>query len=407
MVKEQDNTVSMLINGNRYHGWLSVEISTVLMNLAREFTLSVTRNNVDGKVNIPFQSGDEVQVMVGSDKLITGYVDKVEVGYDSDKIDITVSGKSKTVDLMECNIPLGKPHAWRNVPVTQILGDLAAYYGIKVVDKVGLKDKSTLEVAPNEKIGDSIIKLLKKHSLLITDDADGNLVIFSVEKAEQSTDALVLGQNIWKGKRVVDVSNVFSDYAFLGQAKNADSTQSVKANQMKSAAHNEGSRTRWSVQTASGAARQDLLNKRAMLTRNYTVGNADTYTYTVQGWRQSDGKLWTVGTKVVIQDGFVTFPDESSKNEKSGVKNVRKLISKVVYRISSSGTTSEIECKSEDAFLVTEIEDVTKAGAVKQSKRTAGAKKKAKSNKSGGETGGGLVGIKKGSGRTNTTGNWT
>ena len=52
MLKEQDNTVSMLINGNRYHGWLSVEISTVLMNLAREFTLSVTRNNVDGKVNI-------------------------------------------------------------------------------------------------------------------------------------------------------------------------------------------------------------------------------------------------------------------------------------------------------------------------------------------------------------------
>ncbi len=400
----KENTVSLLVNGNRYGGWLSVEIATVLMDLAREFTLSVTRNAGDGKVNIPFQSGDEVQVMVDDDRLITGYVSAIDVSYDSSKIDISVKGKSRTVDLQECTIPLGKPHSWKNVLVTQILTDLAGFYGINVIDKVGLQEKDSLEVAPNQKIGEAIISLLKKHSLLVTDDADGNLVIFSVDKAESSTDALVLGQNILTGKRSVDVSGVYSDYVFLGQAKNAGSNQSVKANQMKSSAHNDGSRERWSVQTASGAAKQDLLNKRAMLTRNYSVGNADTYTYTVQGWRQSDGKLWVVGAIVGIKDGFVTFPNEETNNKKDSSVGEKKIISKMVYRISSSGTTCELECKDKDAFLNTDIEDAAKAGAVKQSKRTAGAKKKKADS---GQSSGGLVGIKKGSGRTNTTGNWT
>ncbi len=195
------------------------------------------------------------------------------------------------------------------------------------------------------------------------------------------------------------MTDVFSNYVVLGQAKNAGSTQTVKSNQLKSTVvTNEDCRTRWSVQTMSGAARQDLLNKKASLQHNYSVGSSDSYTYVVQGWRQSNGDLWEVGRSVIIRDSFVTLPDESAQNVTDGTDAIQMLIARVSYKISASGTICEIECKDIDAFLNTEIEVPTQAKKAKN----AGKKKKGKKGSTVD-----LNGIRSGSGRTNTTWNWS
>lgn len=404
---EFDNTVSLKIDDKQYSGWLSVDVVVNLTGIARSFRVSATRNNSDGSVSIPFNSGSAVELMVGKNKLLTGYVEKIDVTYNSSSIGIEVNGNSKTIDLMQCQIPDGKPRSWKDVPLFDILRDLGSYYGVGVKANLDLITKDSLEVPPDKKIGEAITELLKKHSLLITDSADGDLVVVNVDKAEKSTDPLELGKNILSGKRSVDMSQVFSDYKVIGQAKNSGSNQSVKANQMSSSVvHNDGCRTRWSVLNSTGAAKQELLNKKANLQHNYTVASSDTYTYTVQGWRQSDGELWSVGNKVVIKDDFVRFPDEQTRKNEYGksLAGIERIISKVSYKISSAGTTCEIECKSRDAFLNTEIPDDKKAGAIKKSKKTAGAKKKSGSSKGGGAD---LTGIKQGSGRTNSTGSWS
>ena len=141
---DNNNIVALKINGVAYSGWLSVDIASNLTGLARTFKVSATRKNSNDGVSIPFEPGDEVQVMIDDDKIITGYVEKIEVSYSSTNLSIEVSSSSKTIDLVQCQIPLGKPHSWKNVPVTKILSDLAGYYGVSVINRVNLQDKDTV-----------------------------------------------------------------------------------------------------------------------------------------------------------------------------------------------------------------------------------------------------------------------
>jgi len=342
--KISDNTVTLFVNGRKYENWLDVSITCTLQSLARVFSVRSTRSKED--LTIGIQPQDEVKVFIGDDLVLTGYVTKREVSYSASGISITISGASKTVDLQDCCMPHGMANSYKNQTHEQNLKAVCAPFGIGVVDQVKSVDRRNLEFSPTETVGAAVTRYLQKNGILLTDDEAGNLGIAQAGSGGNAHDTLELGKNILEGKRTQDASKRFSDYVTLGQAANPTSELPVSANHLKATARDpEVRRARWFVKQEPGNASTEILQKKAEIIKDMNAGESDTLTYKVQGWRQNNGELWKVNTKVSIFDSLLE------------IKNIPLLISKIGYSLSSAGSTVELTCISPQAFRLLEEKD--------------------------------------------------
>ncbi len=354
-----NNTVSVLVNGKRFGGWKSVHIEMSLDQIARAFSLEVTRtfpNKDDYKI---LQSGGLVQVMIGDDLVCTGYITATPVKYDGKTITVNVQGKSKTVDLVDCCPPSaavettssegwagvkGKsgnevraPAAatmWKNIPTSEIIAALAKPYGIAVRDEAGIATRpANHTINPGETVVESINRLITKDNIILTDDENGNLVITQPGYAGDCADALVLGQNVLSGEAKFDFSKRFSDYVVLGQHKQTESDNAKTAASDKGAVHdNKISRYRLKVIKDKGQSSNAFCLNRADFEMRYAKAQSEKVTYKVQGWRQSSGTLWSLNASVRVDDAML-----------NAVGSIL-IITKISFDLNAQGMLTTLDC---------------------------------------------------------------
>lgn len=341
----RNSVVTLFVNGRKYENWLDVSIACTLQSLARTFSVRSTRSKED--LTIGIQPQDEVQVFIDGEPILTGYVTKREVSYSASGISVTISGASKTVDLQDCCMPHGMAKSYKNQTHEQNLKAVCKPFGIGVVDQVKSVDRRNLEFSPTETVGSAITRYLQKNGILLTDDEAGNLVIAQAGSGGIAHDILELGKNILEGKRTQDVSKRFSNYVTLGQAANPTSELPASANHLTATARDSGvRRPRWLVKQESGNASTEILQKKAVVTRDVRQGESDILTYKVQGWRQSNGELWKVNTILFVKDTYL----EVSQNH-------NWVVSEISYLLNSSGTSCNFKLQDPKSYdLVAEVD---------------------------------------------------
>ena len=356
---DNSNRVTLVCNGLEFSGWLSVRIESSLQSLCRAAQVSATRQAGENDLTASINVGDSATVRIGDDTVITGWITSKNTEYSATSVNVSVTIKSKTIDLEECSIPVDKPHQWGTaVKLNQLVQQLAALYGVSCVFAQD-NGSCTFQLDMNSTVGDAIVKLLRDKSLLVSDDADGRLVIAKAGGAGHAASGLQTGVNVLSSSRQQDAGNVFRTYAVLGQSTNPDSNVSG-GNSLKGTATNTAVRNRTKVWVESGNRTQRDLNSRAQNLMFNAIGNADKLSYEVQGWRQSDGSLWRVNQMVRIDDEYFNVHQDL-------------LVSRVSMSIGSGGTTTELDVIAPDAFLVTDLPDEGK---------TKGKTSKGKSTKS-------------------------
>lgn len=349
---QTDNTVKLKVNGKIFQGWLSVEITSSLQSLARTFAVSATRSrSASGDLTDGISAGDAVEVFIGDDKVLTGYVMKKTVSYSSSSVIVEISGASRPIDLMQCMMPDGYPLSYKNQMHLQNLQSVCKPYGIEVVDEVGNTKKCDFEIKPADTIGQTVIDYLKKHGLLICDDEEGRLVICKACSAGKTYDGIVVGVNVLSGNKTEDWANLFSDYVALGQASNPNSDLPTTANQLKaSVLFSRVGRPRTYVKQVSGNASQESLRKKVISFRDVSVGEAESLEYTLTGWRQKNGELWQVNKITSVTDIYLGI-------------NADRLISRVKLSLSGTGMTTAITLRRRESYNVFEIEKDSEAKA--------------------------------------------
>lgn len=355
----ENNIVTLLVNGEKFSWWQTVRISASVLNVSRSFSVSLTRDltHDDG---LPVKPGDEVEVLIGEDLVLSGYITKVSISYDSRATTITVNGSSYTIDLVECCLPLSVPHSFKQTTVGDGLAKLASSYGVEVADEVGVSDSLDLNVSPVEKIKSVIDKLIKSQTVLICDNERGQLLITEPGWRGASYDTLKTGVNILKGTREVDWSKVYSSYVVIGESPNPGSESTPADHQKSVSAEDWEVRTRVLVTAMDDAPTIATMTKRAMILKDFSKGSSEKLVYTVQGWRQSNGRLWEQNRLVQVQDGIAEVFGEY-------------LITALTYELGSQGTTTQLELMHPHALLNTEFK--SSKDAVKKS---LGFKKKGK-----------------------------
>lgn len=331
--------VILNVKGVEFQGWTAMAISAGIQTLGRGFSVACSRLKDDGgTVAIGIEPGDEVEVFLGEDVVVTGYVTKVTTGYDSGGVDIQVDGFSRTM-MLQSALPYAAPRTFKDYAVTKLLTTLCGYFGVEVGALVNASTAETISFSADELVSDKIVQLVQRKSVLVTDDEAGRLVLLKAG-SETANDAIETGKNVLSAKRTTDMRNRFREYVVYGQGVNADSTRPVTDNQVSAMVEDSSVAYRTNAVKQTGdAVASDCLVRASML-KKVAQAESDVFEYVLQGWRQSNGALWKPNLSVKVRDTIFNV-------------DRRMVVTDVRYSMSASGTTVTLALMDPDAFTFT------------------------------------------------------
>lgn len=376
---DSKNTVKLKVNNNLfYNHWESVSITSEMNTLARSFTLQVTAllpNSIS--VLNKLETGDLVQVYIGNDLVLTGYIDKTPISYDATSVTATISGRSRTEDLIDCcPAPAGlkieslvsatsnkwssaykdednvvevnekevTARSWNKVPLKKIIAKLIAPYSIQLIDESGdstLNRETTHTVKPTETILKALSNLVLSDDIWFIDNEKGNLVIVK-KGSNEAVDTLQLTKNVLSASADFDSTQRFSNYEMIGTASGNNQSFGAKCNINGCEVDTEILRYRYLCTENKNQANTSVNKKGISGEALYRSSQYQKVTYTVQGWRQSNGELWKVNTIVSVIDNILFDTREA-----------KMLIQKVTYNLNDHGMTTVLEVVPKDGLVKT------------------------------------------------------
>lgn len=325
-------------NGYALSGWESVSIRRSIDEACSSFAVTVSQRYAVGNP-IPLRNGDAVTVHIGPDKVITGWVDVVEPSISASAHSIAVSGRSKTCDFVDCSA-VDLPLRWRKRRVEQIAQDLARPFGLQVrtIGSTGAA-LARFAVEHGETCYAALDRAINDRFLLVTDDPAGNLVIASFASFPRSTTQIVEGQNLLGGKSRADSSKIYSDIRVKGQRIGNDQDYGAAVSDVTGQAlDTESRRYRPLAINMSGPASPKLARSRAVWEAKTRVAKSLQTSVDVQGWRQGDGRLWTVGALVGVRSDSLGIDGDL-------------LIVAAEYKLDAQGTRTALELALPDAYM--------------------------------------------------------
>ncbi len=217
-----------------------------------------------------------MELRIGPDLLLTGYVFSTPIRYDSESVTLSITrarrarrtwstaprsinpgnGASKACKRSSPRLPANTGSRWSN--------DAAV--------TLGLEDH-TLE--PGETAFESIDRLLTLSRLFSTDDGQGRLVIARAGSAGRAVDTLELGKNLLSGDTKLDFSSVFSEYVSKGQRSGTDDELWRRGDRSRSPYHDPRvNRRRVKIIQQSGQMNASMARERVEWERANAVGKA-------------------------------------------------------------------------------------------------------------------------------------
>ncbi|WP_307734445.1 phage baseplate assembly protein [Xanthomonas albilineans] len=369
-VGQPENRVRLVVGGQDFSGWKKIRIEAGIERQARSFELEVTDRWPGSTAAATADTApplwrrirpfDACQVFIGNDLVLTGYVDATPIQYDGQRVSVTVKGRSRTCDLVDCCTPdtgrapaathslwadvkgkdgktgtvvtpaAANTNVWRNAKLETIAAALASPYGVRVLTEIDTGAPITEHhVQIGETVFESIDRLMRLRHVLSTDNALGDLVFIDVGSTGHATTTLELGQNIQDGSCELDLKAVMSSYVVKGQRAGNDGDFGVDANEVQgddddmaefeggiadtgtpvtaSLADARSKRFRVLVIKQAGHADAGTCQDRALYERAHRAAKALEATYTVAGWRQGDGQLWMPNLLVRVRDALIGF----------------------------------------------------------------------------------------------------
>lgn len=300
--------VRLIVNGQRYGGWQSIQIQRGLEQIAGRFELSLTERWGNQTERRPLHPGDACQISVDGETVITGFIDEVVTDYDHRSHSIRIAGRDTTGDLVDCSAP---SFNWKGQTLLQVAEKLCQPFSISVTSDTDIggafKSKSDNE-------GDTVFEILEQASrirgVLLVSDGQGNLLITRAGQLK-ATGRLVLGKNIRAGSGRLSLQERFSNYRVKGQQP-ANAFSEVETSYQVLALSEDSVVTRHRPLTVLA---EDPINAaaaqvRADWERNVRAGRSQEIEYTLTGWHDGAGDLWQPNRLVTVADEYLELDGE-------------------------------------------------------------------------------------------------
>lgn len=347
--------LELTCNGQVHAGWESMRITRSMEHCANSFELAVSELWPGQASTYNVMPGMPCQVRLAGTTVISGYVDDVNLVLDAQQHGVSVSGRDKAADLVDCSAVV-KGGQWLGQRVEAIAAQLAKPFGIKVTAAVKTgKPLASFALQEGETAFDAIDRAARMRALLLVSDAKGGLVITRASTDVVAT-ALVMGVNVLHASVKMSLRERFSLYIAKGQKSPAyawspgsgspGASAAVVASTVKAAAQVRAEATdpevpRYRPMIITGEC-QDVdasLKQRVQWEANVRAARSVEVVVRVAGWAHADG-IWEPNKLVQV-----SLPALRIQRQKLLVKACQ-------YSLGHEGSITELTLTRPDAFTL-------------------------------------------------------
>lgn len=337
-----DGDLTLSISGQEISGWQEIEVTLRAEAFPNSFAVGLSSTD---QVVSWARAGAPCTVRLGNDQVLTGYIDRVTTGGSPSSHSISVIGRGKTQDLVDCSgeWPSGQ---LVNGDALSIAAQLAEPYGINVELGVGA---SAGEKVPQwllnygETAAAIIQRLARNAGLLAYEDAHGTLVLAKIE-TEQAASGVMYGGNVQAWSCEASMDQRFSNYVCALMSTDAliDLPGGIFYHEEKDPNVPRHRQMDLVLETVATDP-QSFTIQRARWEAARRAGRSTIVNASVDSWRDSAGALWRPNTIVPVQ-----LP--------GNLAGSALVLSEVTFRRSNEGgTTADLVLMPREAFTLEPI----------------------------------------------------
>jgi prophage tail gpP-like protein len=318
MGKEQ---IRVEVGGETFTSWESVKIRAAFDEACRSFSLKAANELGPAETHATFALGVELKIFANGDLLLDGYVDRRCPKLSEDETGITISGRSKSCDLVDCSA-VHDGGDFDNMTPLEIGNAIAAGIAARFESDQVLEPVETYHLAQGKTIFTVVEELCRDQNKTLTGTAAGNVLI---TKAGTSRHAggLYEGGNIIEAEADHNASNRHSKYIVRGQVATGHGAEALEIEATAADARVRRFRPLIIVQKESTSKKR--AKGRAATRRDRAAGNALGSDVTVQGFRDENGAvfepgrlIWTESETLGIAQDMLIERVEFSQGSKAG-----------------------------------------------------------------------------------------
>jgi prophage tail gpP-like protein len=294
-----------------------------------------------------------IQVKIGSDKILTGYVDHYAASYSCDSHEVRISGRSMSEDLVDCSAEF-TAFQINNTTLRGLANTLCQHFEIALMmpdgDSVVMPQFNvTLTETPYE----ILERVCRWSNFLLYDDVSGAIIIAKLGDKTMAS-GFAEGANVQEAtvqfsasERYTEIDPVWTSTAVLQLTPSPSGLPQLPFIEGAGAVDNTflpraSGTPRYRpliVVSEQSQASPDLAKLRARWEMTRRWGRSQAVTVTCDSWRDSSGNLWAPNALAPIDLPSLKLPSRTW------------LISDVAFMRNERGTTAQVTLMPKEAFV--------------------------------------------------------
>jgi prophage tail gpP-like protein len=336
----ESDDLTLRVAGQTLSGWTSVRVTASVDRCPRDFEIGMTER-YPGEFNaVSVNPGDACEVFIGADRVITGYVDRLQPMLTSGQHAIVVVGRGQCADLVDCSADWPSNQI-SNVSIIQLAQKLCDKFGI-VAEAVG--DDPGIIPQINLLWGETSYEVIERvaryEGLLVYETPGGSLMLAGVGTATHVS-GFAQGVNVERAVANYGVDQRFSKYlirllsmSLPIEGVGSDIIEVVSDEAMALLKLRNGKpreRLKYIIaETGDQGGDLETAKRRGAWEAAFRAGRSFNVALTVDSWRDGAGVLWS-------PNNFARVQLPSLK-----VADVSWVISEVIYRRDAEGTHADL-----------------------------------------------------------------
>jgi len=302
----EPEVVSVLVGGQRYTAFTRVQVRAAFDEAARSFRLEIAAEMGANTTHATFKTGMPVQIFVGGDLVLDGFIEQKQPSFDADSASIAISGRSKSADLIDSSA-IHDTGSFENQTLDEIGNAISDGLSARFLTEEQLEQIPGYQLTPGKSVYRTVEELARQQGLTITGTPEGNAKLAKAGK-ERHAGGLFEGRNIKAGSSDHNESNRHSRYIVRGQRPLDHGVDALEIEAIARDAQVGRNRPVVIIEredTSKGRAKSRAKNR-----KDRAAGNGLKARITVPGFRDDAGKLWTPGHLIWVESPFLDIAQD-------------------------------------------------------------------------------------------------
>lgn len=298
----QFEVVTLVVDGYALSGWQEVQVERSMESGAISFTLQATNTSLSEPA-MALRQGQDIQIFTtpdggnfatsGGDLLCAGAIDDYDAEYEGDGKVITVTGRSKGRDPIDCPAVNHKTGRVENKTLLDAANEFGAEFGVKWWTDQSLPMIPMIQMRPGEPMFAAIEREARKTAHMLAAQPDGSIKITRAGTTRHAG-ALVLGASpVTRCHVHLSPQSKRQPVVVRGQRRSGTGEKNLRQEHRDAGDGDDTHRP--DLVIAEGDHDDDDLKRRAKWRRLRLAGKGLTVEWTVSTWRDQGGTIWDPG----------------------------------------------------------------------------------------------------------------